>query len=59
MHKNTEWEQKVSKKCINTDRYTEWLHKDTDKTDTKKKIQINNKDSEFSDNLVVGTKARY
>ena len=36
MHKNTEWEQKVSKKCINTDRYTEWLHKDTDKTDTKK-----------------------
>lgn len=34
------------------------MNKNTDKTDTKK-IQINNKNSEFSDNLVVGTKARY
>ena len=31
------------------------MHKDTNKTDAKK-IQINNKNSEFSDNLVVGTK---
>ena len=58
MHRYTEWEQKVSKKCINTDKYTEIMNKNTDKTDTKK-IQINNKNSEFSDNLVVGTKARY
>ena len=28
--------QKEGKKCINTDKYTEWMHKDTNKTDTKK-----------------------
>ena len=57
MHKDTKKEQKEGKKCINTDKYTEWVHKDTNKTDTKK-IQINNKNSKFSDNLVVGTKSR-
>ena len=36
MHKDTKKYQKVGKKCINTDKYTEWVHKDTKKQQTDK-----------------------
>ena len=36
LHKDTEWGQKEVKKCINTDKYTEIMNKNTNKTDTKK-----------------------
>ena len=36
MHKDTKKYQKEGKKCINTDKYTEWVHKDTKKQQTDK-----------------------